>query len=177
MIRKTAVVAVLPVLFMLIYVAQFMVPQSSASDVRLLEVAANDVEKLPCASGELRIQFIQLQTFAPVDHHTADIIGTLDMPNPTYIYSLEFPPTDSEFTSGNMLRGTLRLYERDPDMMSIQVITPMKIEQRVEIPHSATGVFIDVIKTFGGQPEYFMVRFVEGFNGEGHLCMPPEMYK
>ena len=76
-----------------------------------------------------------------------------------------------------MLRGALKLYETNPDMMSIQVITPITIENTIKIPFDATGIFIDVSKSFSGQPEYFMVKFTESFNGTKSLCMPPEMYK
>ncbi|PCI56232.1 MAG: hypothetical protein COB36_05485 [Alphaproteobacteria bacterium] len=130
-----------------------------------------------CKQGDLMVDFVQVQTFAPEDMYTANIIGTLDMPNPNYSYTLEFPSPSADFKAGTMLRGALKLYETNPDMMSIQVITPITIENMIKIPFDATGIFIDVSKPFSGQPEYFTVKFVETFNGTKSLCMPPEMYK
>lgn len=135
------------------------------------------VQAARCNQGDLMVDFVQVQTFAPEDMYTANIIGTLDMPNPNYSYALEFPSPSADFKAGTMLRGVLKLYETNPEMMSIQVITPITIENMIKIPFDATGIFIDVSKPFSGQPEYFMVKFVEGFNGTKSLCMPPEMYK
>lgn len=130
-----------------------------------------------CNQGDLMVDFVQVHTFAPEEMHTANIIGTLDMPNPNYSYTLEFPVPSADFKAGTMLRGALKLYETNPDMMSIQVITPITIENMIKIPFDATGIFIDVSKPFSGQPEYFTVKFPEGFNGTKSLCMSPEMYK
>ena len=135
------------------------------------------VQAARCNQGDLMVDFLQVQTFAPEDMYTANIIGTLDMTNPNYSYTMEFPVPSNEFKAGTMLRGALKLYETNPDMMSIQVITPITIENMIKIPLDATGIFIDVSKPFGGNPEYFTVKFPEGFNGTKYLCMSPEMYK
>lgn len=134
---------------------------------------ASQAKATQCAYGELMVDFVQVQTFAPEDSYTANIIGTVDLPNPNYAYTLKLQP----FHAGGMVRGTLNLFERDAERESAAVITPTTIESTIKIPFDAAGVFIDVVKTFNWGAEYFTVKFPEGFNGTKSLCMSPEMYK
>ncbi|MGH1377316.1 MAG: hypothetical protein ACRBB3_00690 [Alphaproteobacteria bacterium] len=130
-----------------------------------------------CNKGELAVEFLQMNDLLKEGSYTAKIVGTIDVPTPNYTYSLEFPSPSTGLKEGAMLHGSLRVFKKSYFVMSAQVITPILIEGTVEIPSNSVGIFIDVPKPFSGKPEYFMVRFPDGFDGTKTLCMPPEMYK
>ncbi|PCI98431.1 MAG: hypothetical protein COB14_07905 [Alphaproteobacteria bacterium] len=145
----------------------------AVGSILFVTLSASQAKATQCAYGELMVDFVQVQTFAPEDFYTANIIGTIDLPNPNYAYTLKLEP----FKAGGMVRGTLQLFEKDAERKNAAVITPTTIESTIKIPFDAAGVFIDVVKTFNWGAEYFTVKFQEGFNGTKSLCMPAEVYK
>lgn len=158
--------------------------------------------QLVCEKGALNMD-LMTETFVPQDKYTAYIYGHLNTPNPNYAY--RFTVKDDE--SGGMLRGVLSLYEQNyedmeeeaqadadatqiDDAMQIdvpQVITPIQIRERIEVPRRITGLFIDVVKSFNWGDEYveyYKIKF-DGIDVTGQVpdggkisvCLKPEMYK
>lgn len=125
-----------------------------------------------CGQGELLLEFIQIQTFAPTDTHMVRLSGVLDMPSPNYAYTLSVDKSNKERT-----HGELSFHEKTPGMMSIAVITPITIDETFDIPNTTKVFFLNVTKTFNWGAEYFQAKFPEGFGGKGAFCLKPEMYK
>ena len=126
-----------------------------------------------CKYGDLRLEFLNVQTFAPTDSYTASLRGTLDMPNPNYIYELTF----DEFKDGDKsLRATLSLSMKNPEIVSAAVITPIKIDETIQIPHKARRIFIDVIKKFNWGAEYFQTSIPQKIPYNKPICLQAETY-
>ncbi len=126
-----------------------------------------------CAYEEFALEYMDVQTFAPTDSYTAQLIGVIQAPTPNYDYSLSF----SE--DGETLKAKLSVKVKDPDAMVIQVITPVQINDTIQIPHKAKTLMIDVVTDFENKPaDYFKLDLPENPAFSPKLyCMKPELYK
>jgi len=126
-----------------------------------------------CKYGDLSLELLNIQTFAETDSYTAILSGTLEMPNPNYKYELIF----DEFKDGDKsLRATLSLSMKNPEILSAAVITPIKIDETIQIPHKARRIFIDVIKKFNWGAEYFQTNIPQKVSYYVPICMKAETY-
>lgn len=128
-----------------------------------------------CKEGDLALEFLDVKTFAPTDAYTAQLMGSVDVPTPNYTYTFLF--AQEEMKEG-LLKADLGFYIKEPDIMSAQVITPLRINSTIQIPHRAKTLMIDVVKRFRWGPEYFKLELPEtpAFSPKLY-CMSPEQYK
>lgn len=137
-----------------------------------LNILPLSVQARVCAKSDMVIEFSLLKYSTAKTPYSARITATLDVPNPSYTYTLEFAPINH----GGVLHGTLEI-SASPDMDNVQIFSPMEIIENTLIPRGVRGVFVDVVKPYSGSPEYFMANFTDQFKSENTLCLSPEMYK
>jgi hypothetical protein len=127
-----------------------------------------------CNSGDLMIEHTSVQTLASEPFYTVRITGTVDLPTPNYAYKLEVTQKEGAQTA-----GSLEFYVKNPDMMTMQVITPITIDDTVKIPHGSKSLMIDVVKQFNWGAEYYRAEFGHAFftNNSKPICMKAEAYK
>ncbi len=127
-----------------------------------------------CNYGDLMLEYTPVQTFAPEPFYTARLSGTIDLPTPNYAYKLNINTEE-----GEQANGTLKLYVKDPQMGSAQVITPIIIDDTIKIPHGSKSLMIDVVKQFNWGAEYFRADFNPDFFTQNSkpICMKAEVYK
>lgn len=122
-----------------------------------------------CQQGELMLEYVSTQSGQ--GGHTVRLMGMLDMPTPNYTYDFAVD------TGAPQTAAELSLREANPDMMSMQVITPITIDETFQIPKGSTSLMVNISKTFGWGAEYFQAKFPNGFENHKAICMTPEMYK
>lgn len=128
------------------------------------------VNAAQCGHGELMLEYAADQA-AEDGFYTARLMGQLDMPTPNYAYKFTYDEAAPQNSA------QLSFLVANPDMMSMQVITPITIDETLHIPHNSTSLMIDVIKDFGWGAEYFQAKYPDGFENHKAICMKPEMYK
>lgn len=124
-----------------------------------------------CPKGALVIENTPVQTLAPEDAYTAHITGTIDAPTPGYSASITAGGGDEQTP------GMLVLKKKDPESVDAQVVTPVRIDATIKIPHISRKLIIDVIKPFDWGPDYYEVDYPDEFANHKTLCMTPEQYK
>ncbi len=127
-----------------------------------------------CKYGDLMLEYTPVQTFAAEPFFTAQLSGTVDLPNPNYTYKLSISTEQTEQAG-----GALEFFLKDPDAMSPQVITPVTINDTIKIPHSSKSLMIDVIKPFNWGAEYYRAEFNPEFftDNSKPICMKADVYK
>ncbi|MGH1403318.1 MAG: hypothetical protein ACRBDL_03675 [Alphaproteobacteria bacterium] len=118
-----------------------------------------------CGSDNFQLDFISDDMHPSNQSHFAEVHGTVDVPNPGYMYSLVFKPMDNEGT----LYGILTLGVRDQDKGQIQVVSKVGVRQGVDIPFGTTKVIIEVVKPFGWGANYYQGNV----NGLQSVCLAP----
>lgn len=119
-----------------------------------------------CPSDNLIVDFIGDYVYGEVAKRPAQVHGTIEMPNPGYMYSLIFKPDLED----GILHGVLNVHERKTGQASAQVITPMDINQSFEVPFDAIGVRIEIVKRFNWGPDFYRGTLKRGGYS---VCLAP----
>ena len=136
----------------------------------LFAVLPASVQAAECRRGELMLEYVPVNTIVAEPFYTARISGEIEMPHPGYWYELAIDHDEPE------TMGALS-FMSDHDLATIQVISPIIIDDTIKIPHGATSLLIDVVKDFNWGAEYFKAEFYNGLFNAKPICMKGEMYK
>ncbi len=118
-----------------------------------------------CGNKNFQLDFISEDIHPSNQSHFAELHGTIDVPNPGYMYSLVFKPMDDKGT----LYGILTLGVRDQDQGQIQVISKVPVRQGVDVPFGTAKIVIEITKPFNWGGDYY----VGDVNGLQSVCLTP----
>ncbi len=93
--------------------------------------------------------------------------GTIETPSPNYDYLFHISETES------VPNASLALFEKDASLVSIDLISPLEINEVFWVQEYVTKVKVDVSKPFNWGPEYFPIEI----NNIGTNCLMGSFYK
>ncbi len=123
-----------------------------------------------CKMGDLTLEYMVVNTLVAEPFYTAHLSGVIDVPNPNYDYTLNIEK------NGQHTHAKLKLFVKD-NTETMQVITPLEIDDIIKIPHESQRFMIDIEKPYNWGAEYFQAHYTEGLENTKSICMKADYYK